>query len=237
MQYQVPERLHADLHLPVIVHADTLAWTPSPQAGVERRFLEREGREVARATSLVRYAPDSRFPEHVHEKGEEFLVLSGVFSDQTGDFPAGSYVRNPPGSWHTPFTQEGCTIFVKLRQMAPRETLPVVRTSFDALLAASSGIEGLFQLPLFDDERGETVRIERLDAGTRWTNRRIEGGEELLVLEGSLLYGDTPCPPMTWLRMPPGHVRSLATATGCRYWAKRGHLPSPLTPFPSRTTP
>ncbi|MGQ0621926.1 MAG: cupin domain-containing protein [Panacagrimonas sp.] len=224
MQYFVPEQLHADRRLPVIVHADALEWTPSPQAGVERRFLERQGGEIARATSIVRYAAGSTFPEHVHEKGEEFLVLSGVFSDQVGHFPAGSYVRNPPGSRHAPFTREGCTIFVKLRQMDVREQEALARFT-EELLPMLTGVEGLSRLPLFEDRGSEIVHIERLDPGTRWTSRRVEGGEELLVLEGSLSYGDAICPAMTWLRIPQGYEQSITSAAGCRYWVKRGHLP------------
>lgn len=224
MRYFVPERLHADRHLPVIVHADKLEWIPSPQAGVDRRFLERIGGEIAQATSIVRYAPDSHFPEHVHEEGEEFLVLDGVFSDQSGHFSVGSYVRNPPGSRHAPFTHEGCTIFVKLRQMEGREREPLFR-SIGALSPVSTEVEGLTRIPLFDRAGSELVLIERLDPGKRWTNRHVEGGEEILVLDGSMNYGDTPCTAMSWLRIPQGHEQAIRSSAGVRYWVKRGHLP------------
>ena len=84
-------------------------------------MLERDDEQepVERATTIVRFAPGSRFSGHVHGGGEEFLVLDGVFSDQTGDFPKGSYVRNPPGTGHAPGSEPGCTILVKLWQMAP----------------------------------------------------------------------------------------------------------------------
>src|ERR1700745_2169833 len=116
------ERINADFSERVVIATGDLPWIPSPQAGVERRMLDRIGGEVARATSLVRYAAASSFPAHEHALGEEFLVLSGVFSDEHGDYPAGTYVRNPPHSWHTPRTAPGCTIFVKLRQMSLDET-------------------------------------------------------------------------------------------------------------------
>jgi hypothetical protein len=61
-------------------------------------MLDRIGDEVARATSIVRYAPASHFSPHVHDGGEEFLVLEGTFQDEHGDYPVGSYVRNPPTS-------------------------------------------------------------------------------------------------------------------------------------------
>ena len=111
--------LNADFSRRAVVHAASLAWTPSPIAGVERRMLDRIGDEVARATSIVRYAPRSRFSPHTHGGGEEFLVLDGVFQDEHGDFPPGSYIRNPPTSSHTPGSAPGCTIFVKLWQFDP----------------------------------------------------------------------------------------------------------------------
>ncbi|MEM8776605.1 MAG: cupin domain-containing protein, partial [Pseudomonadota bacterium] len=99
-----------------VVHSEDEPWVASPIPGVDRRMLDRIGDEVARATSIVRYAPGSKFSAHVHTGGEEFFVLDGVFQDEHGDFPAGSYIRNPPESSHTPGSDEGCTIFVKLWQ-------------------------------------------------------------------------------------------------------------------------
>ena len=106
--------LNSDFGARAAVHAAQLDWTPSPIPGVDRRMLDRIGDEVARATSIVRYAPHSRFPSHTHGGGEEFLVLDGVFQDEHGDYSAGTYVRNPPTSSHTPGSEPGCTIFVKL---------------------------------------------------------------------------------------------------------------------------
>jgi hypothetical protein len=222
--YYVPDRLHADRRIAVVVDSTTLDWTPSPQAGVERRFLEREGREVARATSIVRYAPDSRFPEHVHELGEEYLVLDGVFSDQDGDFAVGAYVRNPPGSRHTPFTREGCVIFVKLRQMAEHDRGQPVTVVREAAPVAT-GISGLQRTPLYSAPGREEVCFERLEPGACWDARVARGGEEILVLEGLLDYGSRVCGPLTWLRIPHGQEQPMRTAGGCRLWVKRGHLP------------
>src|SRR5438876_2004943 len=120
------ELVNADFSRRVVIATDEMPWVPSPQAGVERRLLDRIGGEVARATSLVRYAKASAFPAHQHGLGEEFLVLDGVFSDEHGDYGKGTYVRNPPGSRHTPRTEPGCTILGKLRQMTPSETARVV---------------------------------------------------------------------------------------------------------------
>lgn len=113
--------LNSDFTKRVVVHGDLLKWQPSPMAGVERRMLDRIGDEVARATSIVRYAPNSKFSPHVHDGGEEFIVLEGVFQDEHGDYPVGSYIRNPPQSSHTPGSKDGCVIFVKLWQFDQRD--------------------------------------------------------------------------------------------------------------------
>ncbi|RXL78739.1 cupin, partial [Citrobacter sp. AAK_AS5] len=72
--------LNADLSQRAVSFADEAEWFASPMAGVERRMLERDGDEIARATSVVRYRPGSRFPRHEHALGEEFLVLEGTFA-------------------------------------------------------------------------------------------------------------------------------------------------------------
>src|SRR5210317_2073117 len=118
-------QLHADLTQRAVVQSTALDWIPSPMPGVDRRMLDRNGAEVARATSIVRYAPESFFSAHSHGGGEEFFVLDGVFSDENGDYTKGMYVRNPVGSRHTPFSKEGGTIFVKLHQFDPDDQASV----------------------------------------------------------------------------------------------------------------
>ena len=106
--------INADFAKRVLVHSDALPWVPSPMPGVERRTLDRIGDEVARATSILRYAPHSTFSPHMHGWGEEFIVLEDVFQDEHSYYPAGTYMRNPPTSRHRPGSKSGCTIFVKL---------------------------------------------------------------------------------------------------------------------------
>ncbi len=215
--------VNADFTRRVVIATDTLPWIPSPQAGVERRLLDRIGGEVARATSLVRYATASAFPAHQHGLGEEFLVLDGVFSDEHGDYPKGTYVRNPPGSRHTPRTAPGCTILVKLRQMKLSESARVVIDT--AAAAWEPGTAGLSRLPLYlAPDTGERVALERLAPGARLPEMDCPGGEEIFLLSGTLRddYGNYGAG--TWIRNPAGFRRSLQSPEGATYWVKRGHL-------------
>ena len=215
-------KLHADLSKRAVVDTSALDWVPSPAAGVERRMLDRDGDEVARATSIVRYAAGSDFPTHEHGGGEEFMVLEGVFSDEHGDFPAGTYVRNPVGSAHAPSTKDGCTIFVKLRQMDPDDQ-EFVRVDTNEGDWIAGEIEGLFRMPLhaYGDER---VCLTKMDPGCTVPSYEHAGGQEILVLEGTLEDENGVYPKGTWLRLPAGSRHAPKSAEGCLLWVKQGHL-------------
>jgi len=217
--------LNADFTKRAVVHAAKLDWKASPMPGVERRMLDRIGEEIARATSIVRYAPESQFSPHVHDGGEEFLVLEGVFQDEHGDFPAGCYVRNPPQSRHTPGSKLGCTIFVKLWQFDSADRTHVrIDTNKMAMLELKER-DGVRLMPLFKDAR-EDVRVEQ------WVpEAAIEflpnGGLELLVLEGDFSDGRETYLPQSWLRLPVGEQFNARVGNaGCRVWVKEGHLRS-----------
>ena len=215
-------QLNADLSRPAAVDSEALAWVASPMAGVERRMLERDGNEVARATSLVRYAPGSVFSPHTHGAGEEFLVLEGVFSDKTGDFPAGFYIRNPPGSHHAPSSAPGAVILVKLRQMPPQETAPVRLDTRDPALWRDLGL-GRQEAVLFDApwERVVMLRLAPGHAGSAETAPR---GAEFFVVEGDLAMDRTTYRSGAWLRLPPGSSLALASRGGALLYCKTGHL-------------
>ena len=215
--------LNADFAQRAVVHAARLDWIPSPIAGVDRRMLDRIGDEVARATSIVRYAPGSRFAPHTHGGGEEFLVLDGVFQDEHGDYPAGSYVRNPPTSRHTPGSAPGCTLFVKLWQF-DLEDRTQVRIDTDPMVWSSApGRPGVELIPLFRDSR-EDVRLERWAADAE-IGLPLPGGAEILVLEGSFTEGGDRFEPQSWLRLPcDGTLGATAGPSGCKAWVKTGHL-------------
>ena len=160
----MPEQhLPADRTMEVLQCAGSLPWLASPQPGIERRMLERIGAEVAVATTLVRYAAGSSFAPHTHALGEEFLVLSGTFADEHGQYGPGTYVRNPPGSSHRPFSDQGCTLFVKLRQMDALEHRRVVITAADRPWVDVG--TALHRRALLYAGRRETVFLERLEPG------------------------------------------------------------------------
>jgi anti-sigma factor ChrR (cupin superfamily) len=216
-------QINADFSRRVVVHAARLPWVPSPMAGVERRMLDRIGDEVARATSIVRYTPASRFSPHTHGGGEEFLVLDGVFEDEHGEFPVGTYVRNPPTSRHTPRSAPGCTLFVKLWQfdLADRQEVTINTTTTPYMSVANR--PGVEVMPLFRDEH-EDVRLERWVPGSTVT-LPLPGGAELLVLDGAFDEGGERFGAQSWLRLPVGGVlQAKAGALGCKVWVKTGHL-------------
>jgi quercetin dioxygenase-like cupin family protein len=215
--------LHADLHQRAVVHAAHTPWVASPMAGVERRMLHRVGHEVAQATSIVRYAPGSRFSAHTHTGGEEFLVLDGVFQDEHGDYPAGSYVRNPPGSSHTPSSVEGATIFVKLWQFDPQDRTPVRWRGKPLARVADASRPGVEVSPLFQD-KNEDVRVEWWAANSRM-ELDLPGGGELLLIDGGFTEGGERFAPHSWLRVPCGaRLQADVGAHGAKVWVKLGHL-------------
>jgi len=215
-------RIHADFSQRAVVDTDGKSWIASPSSGVERKMLDRVGGEVARASSIVRYLPGSRFPEHTHGGGEEFLVLEGVFSDETGDYGPGSYVRNPVGTSHAPFTDDGCTIFVKLWQFQDGDEEPV---SIDTSKAAFSPglVDGLTVCPLHQ-YKTESTALVRWQPGTHFNRHTHFGGEEIFVLEGIFEDEQGVYPAGTWLRNPHGSVHTPFSNAGCLIYVKVGHL-------------
>ena len=212
--------LNADFDARVLVHSDELDWMASPMAGVDRRMLDRIGDEVARATTIVRYAAGSHFSEHTHTGGEEFIVLEGVFQDEHGDFPAGTYVRNPPTSAHTPRSDDGCTIFVKLWQFDMEDRTQFRKNMADELAAT---VDGVATAELHRDDR-ETVTYHHVDPGAVLAID-ADGGTELLVISGRLTEGGDALSRGCWLRLPAGQkLAAKAGVEGAKVWVKTGHL-------------
>lgn len=224
-------RINDDLTRPVIVHAASLGWIPSPAAGVDRKMLYREGDEVARATSIVRYAPGSAFPPHVHGGGEEILVLDGTFQDEHGDYPAGSYFRNPPGTSHTPAADEGCTIFVRLWQYRAGDGAQIVRQPGEG--DATPLRDGASTARLLFDDGAERVVIEDWMPGASVTVEN-DCGIEFLVLSGGFAVDGEDLEAQSWGRLPAGQPLNAAVGRdGARVWFKQAPLCHPdVLPMP-----
>lgn len=220
-----PTALNADFSRRAVQTPDAASWVRSPLPGVTRRMLDRVGGEVARATSVVRYAPGSSFSRHVHGGGEEFLVLEGVFSDENGDYPAGWYVRNPPGTAHAPHSQEGCVILVKLWQFAPDDLQPVhLDTAAEGGWQRGAGA-GLDEVLLLHEHCGVSTQIRRCAAGVELTPASGHRSAEFYVLDGELLEGAERYPAGSWLRFPPDGTPLLrAGPSGARVYLKTGAI-------------
>lgn len=213
--------INADYSQRVVINHQDLPWTPSPQLGVDRRMLERQGDEVAKATSIVRYAPGTQFKKHTHDLGEEILVLEGVFSDETGDYPAGTYLMNPPGSSHTPFSNTGCTLFVKLRHLGPDQ---VVREVIDTKSAQwhQGMVPGLHVMPLMQQGSGST--LVRWAPQTYFNPHKHYGGEEIFVVDGVFEDEHGRYPAGSWIRSPHMSLHQPFSKEGCTIFVKTGHL-------------
>lgn len=222
--------LHSDFSKRVVVRTEAEEWQPSPSPSVWRKRLDLAGdAEASRVTSVVRYDPRSRFHAHPHPDGEEILVLSGVFSDEHGDYPVGSYLLNPEGFSHAPFSDDGCVLFVKLRQYRGLDRAQIKIDTASKVYSPTSdgGVAGGVESLLLYSEPGhaEQMSIQRLLPGGRLPAASHPGGAEIFVLEGQLEAEDAVYDKGTWLRFPAGPRPTLASRLGCRFYFKCDHLP------------
>jgi anti-sigma factor ChrR (cupin superfamily) len=215
--------VNGDMARRVHIHTDAEPWQPSPGGQVLRKRLHLVGAaEGGEVTSLVRYPAGCEFPLHPHPDGEEILVLDGIFTDQEGDWPAGSYLLNPVGFEHAPSSKDGCLLFVKLRQYAGARHHFSLDTK---ALKWQSGEPGVQCKMLYKEpEHAETMRLERWEAGTVIGPRRYPGGVEILVLKGGFNdeQGDYQC--HDWLRLPAGATHRPASKAGCTRYIKEAGL-------------
>lgn len=214
--------LNLDFSQQIVVQTEQMAWIDSPSAGVLRKPLARSDKNSGHVTSIVKYKKGASFSSHPHPMGEEIFVLDGVFSDETGDYGAGTYLRNPPGSKHTPFSKEGCTIFVKLNQFSEGDD-QFVRVDTKTT-PWQQGIGGLQVMSLHEFEH-EHVALVKWPAKEVFQAHRHFGGEEVLVLSGEFCDEHGHYPPNTWVRSPhlSQHLPYVEVETVI--WVKTGHLP------------
>tara|TARA_B100000029_G_scaffold402107_1_gene401494 strand:+ start:271 stop:945 length:675 start_codon:yes stop_codon:yes gene_type:complete len=220
------DQINADFSQFVVVQTNDMEWQQSPTPGIWRKRLELLGEvESGHVTSLVRFDPGAKFPDHPHPDGEEILVLDGVFSDETGDYPAGSYVLNPEGTTHAPWSENGCTLFVKLQQYSGKDRPHVVIDTNNAEWQPGR-MEGMEFLPLYSDPepaKGIT-RLTRVPAGCDLGPDPHPGGEEVFVIEGCVEDEFGRHESGTWFRHPVGSEHNPTSPEGCLLYVKREHL-------------
>ncbi|MGR5287642.1 cupin domain-containing protein [Vibrio maritimus] len=216
--------INADFDQRVVIRPSDYQWVDSPMPGVSRMRLDRIGDEVGRVTSIVHYEPNSAFSAHTHSGGEEFYVLEGTFSDEHGDYPAGSYVRNPIGSAHTPkIGSDGATIFVKLHQFNEQDQVQFCINTLKQSWYRGL-VDGLTVMPLHEFE-AEHVALVKWAPNTQFNSHQHWGGEEILVLEGTFYDEHGEYPKGTWIRSP--HLSKHTPFTkedGALIYVKTGHL-------------
>ena len=220
------EKLNQDLHTRVVMRTHDMAWQASPSPSVWRKRLDLVGpAEAGRVTSVVRYDAASTFDAHDHPDGEEILVLAGTFSDEHGHYPQGTFVLNPQGFRHAPYSEDGCILFVKLRQYPGTDRVHMAVDTASAPWVAE-GDPGRCVIHLYADPAyPESIHFTRLDAGTHVPSHEHPGGNEMFVLEGSIEDEFGRYEVGDWIRSPAGSVHQPWTDDGCVLYVKEGHLP------------
>jgi anti-sigma factor ChrR (cupin superfamily) len=220
------ESINGDLTLRARADTESMPWTPSPSGSVWRKRVHLVGPvESGQVTSVVRYEPDSKFPEHGHPAGEEILVLDGVFSDHEGDWPAGTYLLNPEGFRHAPFSKPGCRLFVKLRQHPGRGRKHVALDT-NALEWQAADKPGVVHKLLYEQAGfSDVVRLERWAPNADPGVERYPLGAEFFVLQGQFGDEQGDYSAGCWLRLPAGASHRPRSERGCTLYVKRGGLP------------
>lgn len=216
---------NADLAARAVVRSAEIDWQPSPSPTVWRKRLYLDGpREAGIVTSVVRYDAGSEFPTHHHPDGEEIFVLDGVFSDEHGDYPAGTYLLNPDGTSHAPFSKDGCVLFVKLRQYAG-EGRNQVQMNTNALDWQPRNDTGVWQKPLYrQGSYKEWTQLLKLDAGAQSPPHDHPNGEEIFVIEGEIEDEHGIYPAGAWVRSPPGSGHTVKSPKGAILYVRLGGI-------------
>jgi len=223
---QMSNAINGDLAVRSFVDTNAMEWTPSPSGSVWRKRVHLVGAaESGQVTSVVRYNPHSTFPSHDHPDGEEILVLDGVFSDEHGDWPAGTFLLNPEGFRHRPFSEPGCVLFVKLRQFAGRKRSHVCIDT-NALAWQPTSIHGVACKELYRQAGfSDVVQLERWSPEVDLGLVRYEHGAELFVLDGDFFDAAGSYTTGCWLRLPAGAHHHPRSVRGCTLYVKTAGLP------------
>jgi len=213
--------LNMDFTKTVCLRPEDQEWVTSPADGVARVHRERVSEVPGHVTSCVKFEPDSYFPTHTHPNGEEIYVLDGVFSDENGDYPAGTYIRNPPASFHKPFTKEGCKLFVKLEQFKGDDIEHVVIRPEDQQWSQGFGNLKVLSLHMFHTESTALVAWPKNEV---FQSHSHMGGEEIIVISGKVIDEHGEYPTDTWLRSPHLSKHFPRVEEKTLIYVKVGHL-------------
>lgn len=216
-----PQQVHADLLTRVSVLPTSLMWHQTHYTGIWFGCFESDD-EVQEhpVTMLTRFDPGGFFPLHGHPGGEEILVLEGNFIDETGVHPPGTYMLNPEGFIHRPYSDEGCLTFVKLRQHGGK-TRQQVRTNIFNDSWQPGRIPPIQVQPAYEQAGfSEKVWFERWLPGTQLLDVVETDIKEIFLVEGSWSDELGSYPTGSWLRYPPNCPYSPFSETGCLIYVK-----------------
>jgi hypothetical protein len=213
--------VNVDFNIPVSVETKLIDWQMSSINGNNKKYFERFERTKYYITVLIQFPAGRTFRKFGHEGGMELLVLSGVFSDSDGDYGAGSYVRNPAGTYHQPFTSNGCTVLLKLGRFQPMDRKRVVIDTMNSahrwLPVADPGVSRL-ALHHFSEE---DIYLYRIRSECWITFKHENHGLELFICNGSISVKGDLYVPGDWLRYPVGSkVKVSAVGDVCLYVKK-----------------
>ncbi len=215
------ENFNMNFNLRVFINPSEESWVESPAKDVVRIPFEREAAESGHTTSLVRYLPGTSFRKHSHPLGEEIFVLEGIFSDEEGNYPAGTYIRNAPGTSHAPFSKEGCLLLVKLNQFNPMDGLKVRIDTKNGDWRQGHGNLKVFPLHTYGTENTALVKWPAHEVFLPHTHF---GGEEIFVIQGTFMDDHGNYPIHSWLRSPHMSQHHPRVEDETIIFVKTGHL-------------
>lgn len=216
--------VNSDLSQQVVIDTQSMPWQSSPSGTVWRKPLYREGGEFGPVTSLVRYQAGGKFRSHAHPQGEEILVLAGEFCDDHGRYPQGSYLLNPDGSQHAPYSDHGCTLLVRLRQYAGHDR-PQIKLDTTQAHWCQGMVEGLTVLPLYAQANyTENMALVHWQPETYFARHTHPGGEEIFVIEGTFEDEHGVYPQGSWIRSPHMSTHTPFSRQGCLIYVRVGGL-------------
>ena len=209
--------INADFNVSVSVETNINEWRVSSITG-NKKYFERIEKNKLCLTMLAQFPAGRGFKKFGYERGVEFFVISGVFSDSEGDYSAGCYVRNPAGTYHEPFTRNGCTVLFKLGQFQPLDRKRIVIESKKPTVRwLPVGEPGVSRLALHHFSE-EVINLYRIRSECWLTFKHQKYGLELFVCEGAITVSGKRYETGDWLRYPAGsRVKVSAIGDVCLY--------------------